>query len=158
VELIAFKSRRFESFSNDAKSFKVAVPRWGNEKADAELEQILKEYFPVKYELVDPNLEERELTNRGFITILRYVHTDGQEAKKILGYDLTQFTKSLTSIVYINGEADLKTIPASQTIFKYYLKHIEYGNIFLGKGWDADLTWQDALRNHLQAMREVLKF
>jgi hypothetical protein len=158
VELIAFKSRRFESFSNDAKSFKVAVPRWGNEKADAELEQILKQYFPVKYELVDPNLEERELTNRGFITILRYVHTDGKEAKNILGYDLTQITKSLTSIVYVNGEADLKTIPASQTVFKYYLKHIEYGNIFLGKGWDADLTWQDALRNHLQAMREVLKF
>jgi hypothetical protein len=158
VELKVFNSRRFENFSNDAKSFKVAVPKWGNEKADAELEQILKEHFPARWELVDPTLDERELNNRGYITVLRYVHTEGAEARNILEYDPAQLAKSLTSIAYINGEADLKNIPANQVVYKFYLKHIEYGNIFLGKGWDADLTWQDALRNHLLGMREALKF
>ncbi len=158
VSLKYFIGRRNEIFTNDAKSFKIAVARWGNEKADAELEQILKEYFPVKYELVDPELDERELGNKGFRTVLRFVHTRGSVAKEILGYDLSQLANSLSTIFYLNGEADVKTIPANQTVYKFYVKHIEYGNIFLGKGWDADITWQDALKNHLQAMRESLKF
>ena len=158
VELKVFNSRRAENFTNDVKSFKVAVPKWGDEKADAELEQILKENLPGKWELVDPKLEERELSNRGFITVLLFIHTEGEEARNILDYDPAQLAKALTSVVYVNGETDLKTIPANQVIYKYYFKHIEYGNIFLGKGWDADLTWQDALRNHLLGMREALKF
>jgi hypothetical protein len=156
--LNVFNSRRFETFSNDAKSFKVAVPKWGNEKADAELEQILKAHFPAKWELVDPRMDERELSNRGYITVLRYIHTEGEEARNVLGYDPAQLAKSLTSVVYVNGEADIKTIPANQPVYKFYIKHIEYGNIFLGKGWDADLTWQEALKNHLLGMREGLKF
>jgi len=98
------------------------------------------------------------LGNRGFRTVLRFVHTRGSVAKEILGYDLSQLANSLSTVYFVNGEADIKTIPANQTIYKFYVKHIEYGNIFLGKGWDADITWQDALKNHLQAMRESLKF
>jgi hypothetical protein len=158
VAIKYFIGRRNETFTSEAKSFKVAVVKWGNEKADAELEQILKEHFPVKYELVDSKLEERELGNRGFRSVIRFVHTRGSVAKEILGYDLTQLAKSLSTVHYVNGEADVKTIPASQTVYKFYVKNIEYGNIFLGKGWDADITWQDALKNHLQAMRENLQF
>jgi uncharacterized phage-like protein YoqJ len=158
VSLKYFIGRRNETFTSDAVSFKIAVTKWGDEKADAELAQILKDHFPVKYELVDPKLEERELGNRGFRTVLRFVHTRGSVAKEILGYDLSQLANSLSTVYFVNGEADIKTIPANQSIYKYYVKHIEYGNIFLGKGWDADITWQDALKNHLQAMRESLKF
>jgi len=158
LNLKYFIGRRNETFTSDVVSFKVAVVKWGDEKADAELEQILKENFPVKYELVNPELEERDLSSRGFRTILRYVHTRGSVAKEILGYDLTQLATSLSTVYFVNGEADVKAIPASETIYKFYVKHIEYGNIFLGKGWDADITWQDALKNHLQAMRENLKF
>jgi hypothetical protein len=153
-----FTGRRNETFTNDARNFKIAIPKWGNEKDDEELAQILKDYFPVKYEMVDPSWDERELDRRGFITVLRFVHTRGIVAKEILGYDLSQLANSLTTVYYVNGEADLKTISANETIYKFYVKHIDYGNIFMGKGWDADITWQDALKNHLQAMRENLKF
>ena len=158
VVLKYFIGRRNETFTSEAKSFKIAVTKWGDEKADAELEQILKEYFPVKYELVDAKVEERELGNRGFRTVIRFVHTRGSVAKEILGYDLTQLAKSISTVYFVNGEADVKTISANQTVYKFYVKNIEYGNIFLGKGWDADITWQDALKNHLQAMRENLQF
>jgi hypothetical protein len=158
IGLKYFNSRRYENFTNDAKAFRIAVPRWGNEKDDAELAEILKAHFPVKYELVDPALDERELGRAGFISVLRFVHTRGSVAKKILGYDLSQVAKSLTSVYYNNGEADLKTISANEPVYKFYVKHIEYGNIFLGKGWDADVTWQQALKNHLMAMREALQF
>jgi hypothetical protein len=140
------------------KSFKVAVPKFGNEKADAQLEQILKEHFPVKYELVDPALSESDLSSRGFITVLRFVHTRGLVAKKILDYDVSQMANSIASVVVVSGEAELKTIPAEETIYKFYIKHLEYGNLFLGNKWDADTSWQAALVNHLQLMRLDLKY
>lgn len=153
-----FTGRRNETYTAMVKSFKVAVPKFGNEKADAELEQILKEHFPVKYELVDPALSESDLSSRGFITVLRFVHTRGLVAKKILDYDISQMANSIASVVVVSGEAELKTIPAEDTIYKFYIKHLEYGNLFLGNKWDADTSWQTALINHLQLMRQDLKY
>jgi len=153
-----FSGRRNETFTAMVKSFKVAVPKFGNEKTDAELEQILKEHFPVKYELVDPALNESDLSSRGFITVLRFVHTRGLVAKKILDYDVSQMANSIASVVVVSGEAELKTIPAEETIYKFYIKHLEYGNLFLGNKWDADTSWQAALVNHLQLMRLDLKY
>ncbi len=158
VPLKYFTGLRNEKFTNDAISFKIAVAKLGNPKADAELEQILKEYFPVKYELVDAQLDDRELGKMGFRTVLRFVHTRGSVAKKILGYDLTQLAKSLTTVYYVNKEPNFKTIVASQTVYKFYVKHIEFGNIFLGKTWDGDIAWQDALKNHLVGMKIELGF
>ncbi len=158
IALKYFVGRRTETYTAMVKSFKVAVPKFGNEKDDAVLEQLLKEYFPVKYELVDPALTERELESKGFITVLRFVHTRGIVAKQILDYDLSQMATSIASVAMVNGEAQLKTIPAEETIYKFYIKHLEYGNLFLGNKWDADRTWQAALANHLQLMRMDLKY
>ncbi|NJN29015.1 MAG: hypothetical protein HC819_25220 [Cyclobacteriaceae bacterium] len=140
------------------KSFKVAVPKFGNEKEDAALEELLKEYFPVKYELVDPTLDERELEAKGFAMVLRFIHTRGMVAKAILDYDLSQMANAIASVAMVQGEAQLKTIPAEEPIYKFYIKHLEYGNLFLGNKWDADRTWQAALTNHLQLMRMDLKY
>lgn len=153
-----FSGRRNETYTAMVKSFKVAVPKFGNEKADAELEQILKEHLPVKYELVDPALSESDLSSRGFITVLRFVHTRGLVAKKILDYDISQMANSIASVVVVSGQAELKTIPAEDTIYKFYIKHLEYGNLFLGNKWDADTSWKAALVNHLHLMRQDLKY
>lgn len=158
IALKYFVGRRTETYTAMVKSFKVAIPKFENEKENAELEQLLKEYFPVKYELVDPTLDERELENKGFITVLRFVHTRGIVAKTILDYDLSQMSNSIASVAMVNGDAQLKTIPAEETIYKFYIKHLEYGNLFLGNKWDADRTWQAALANHLQLMRIDLKY
>jgi transposase len=37
-------------------------------------------------------------------------------------------------------------------VYKFYFKHIDSGNMFLGTKWDADLTWQQALINQLRAL------
>jgi hypothetical protein len=153
-----FSGRRTETYTAMVKSFKVAVPKFGNEKADAALEQLLRDYFPVKYEVVDPAIDERELQSRGFIMVLRFVHTRGIVAKKILDYDISQIANSIASVMVINGESQLKTIPSEETVYKFYIKHLEYGNIFLGNKWDADTSWQTALANHLQLMRLDLKY
>jgi hypothetical protein len=153
-----FIGRRNETYTGMVKSFKVAVPKFGNDRADTALVQMLKQYFPVKYELVDPELEDRELERKGFVLVIRFIHTRGRVAKKILDYDLKQMASSIASVMIVNGEPQIKTIPAEIPVYKFYIKQLEYGNIFLGNKWDADQTWQVALANHLQLMQLELKY
>jgi hypothetical protein len=157
ISVNAFTGRINENFSTEVKSFKTAIPKFGNEKDDVELETYLKENFPVKYELVDNQIEENDLYLKGFRTVLRFVHTRGMLAKEILGYDITQVATSMPSTIYVNGETQIKTIPANEVIYKFYFKNIEYGNIFLGSRWDADVRWQEALRNHFTALKIAQK-
>ncbi len=153
-----FIGRRNETYTAMVKSFRVAVPKFGNDRADTALVQMLKQHFPVKYELVDPELDDRELERKGFVLVLRFIHTRGLIAKKILDYDLTQMASSIASVMMVNEEPQIKTIPADEPVYKFYFKHLEYGNIFLGNKWDADRSWQVALANHLQLMRLELKY
>jgi hypothetical protein len=38
-------------------------------------------------------------------------------------------------------------------VYKFFFKNLDYGDLFLGNKWDADITWQDALRNHIEALK-----
>lgn len=158
IAIKIFSGRRNEGYTGQVKTLRVAVPKFANEKADAAMEQILKENFPAKYELVDPELSEAELSRRGFGLVIRYVHTSGRLAKEVLDYDVSQLANSISSVAMVRGEAQLKTIPADEIVYKFYIKHLEYGNIFLGNKWDADPSWEMALTSHLLLMRQDLKY
>lgn len=153
-----FDGRRNEAYTSLVKSFKVAIPSMGNEKDDAQLEQILKEHFPVKYEIVNADLPEPELEIKGFKTIIRFVRTSGTIAREILEYDNSKTGNALASAAIVNSEAQLKTIPANVAVYKFYVKQLEYGNLFLGNKWDADTDWQQALTNYLYHMRQQLNY
>ncbi len=157
-DLRFFREEPAQRFSNDVRTFKTAIPRWGNERDDKELEAIVKEKFPMKSELVDANLTDAELADKGYRLVLRFVHTRGDAARDILGYDVTQTASSLLTSYFVNGELKAKTVPSKKMIYKFYFKNTEYGNIFLGNKWDADETWQDAIRNHILGLRSELKF
>lgn len=152
-----YRSKRDERFSPDIRPFKTAIPRFGNETDDKALEALLRENLNTKFDFVDPDLTDAELSDKGYRLVLRFVHTRGEVARDILGYDLTQTASSLSTNYFVEGEQRIKTIRSKQTIYKFYIKNTEYGNIFLGSKWDADETWQDALKNHIQAMRLELK-
>lgn len=151
-----FSGRRNENYTGQVRTLRVAIPRLGGE-SDTMLEQVFKDNLPVKYELVDAELSEAELMRKGFGMVLRYTHTRGRLAKEILGYDISQVATSIASVAMVNGEAQLKTIPAEENVYKFYFKHLEYGNYFLGNKWDADPDWKQALINHITLMKQDLK-
>ncbi len=148
--------RRSEFFAIDMKVDPTAIPKFGNETMDKELESIFTIY-PLKYKLTEPNLSERDLRGQGSLYVLCYVYTRGSIAREILGYDMSKPESAYVSVTYPNGEAKLKTYPKDEYVYKFYFKHIESGNVFLGTKWDADTTWQQALKNHLMAFKAELK-
>ena len=150
---ISGNARRDENLAPNVRVLKLAVPKTGDARADIELETYLKENFQVKYELVEPNVEEKDLLQSGFIYMLRFIHAPGSLAKEILGYDMNKAESAFMSASYPGGTLQLKTIPSENTIYKFYIKHIEDDIFYLGLKWDADVTWQEALKNHVDGYR-----
>lgn len=147
---------RSELYAYDLKVDGLAVQKFGDEKMDAELEEIMKSY-PFKYQLVDAALPEAELRKQGSLYLLRHIHTRGPAAKQLLGYDVSKGESALVSVTYPNGQEQIKTIAADVEVHKFYVRHIEFGNVFLGPKWDADTTWQQALKNFIKGLRNEMK-
>ena len=148
--------RRSEFFAIDLKVDQLAVPKFDNEEVDAKLAELFSEY-PFKYQLTETGLSERELRSKGFLYILCFVHTRGSIARKLLGYDVSKTVTAFASVTFAGGQPQFTNIPAEEMVYKFYFKHIESGNVFLGTRWDAHTNWDEALRNHLIAFKTELK-
>jgi hypothetical protein len=147
--------RRSEFFAIDLKVDQLAVPKFGDEAMDARLAELFSTY-PFKYQLTEPGLSERELRSKGFLYVLRFIHARGSIARDLLGYDTNKQTSEFTSVAFNGSELITKNLPADKKIFKFYFKHIESGNVFLGTKWDSDTSWDQALWNHLMAFKAEL--
>ena len=143
------KGNRQEFYAIDLKVDYLAVPKFGNESMDKELGQLFQDIYPLKYKITDAGVDEQELRRQGFQYVMCFVHTRGKAAREILGYDISKPETAYASITFPAGQLQLKTIPEETEIYKFYFRHIDNGNVFLGTKWDADIRWQDALRNHL---------
>jgi hypothetical protein len=140
---------RQQFYAVDLKVDNLAVPKFGDAAMDKELENFFAENYTLKYKLTEPGTDEKALRRDGFLYILCYVHTRGRAAKALLGYNQSGIESLYASITFPNGQLQLKTLPADAEIYKFYVRNLVSGNIFLGTKWDADVTWQEALRNHI---------
>ena len=156
MPLNIFRGRRAEFFAIDLKVDPLAIPKFGDEEMDRDLEEIMKSY-PYKYKLTEPGLTEPQIRQDGSYYVLRFVHARDKAAQTLLGYETTKSHSAIVSITYPEEKAHLKNIPAHTMVHKFYFKHIDSGNIFLGTKWDADLTWQQALINQIRAFRAELR-
>ena len=137
----------------DLKVDPLAVPKTGDEAIDKELEEIFKNNYPLKFKMTEPGIPEKELRKQGQLYVLGFIYARGSVTKELLGYDMTKSESALLSVTFQDGQQQLKNIPSNTPVFKFYFKHIDSGNVFLGTKWDADITWQQALLNHIRGMK-----
>lgn len=149
--------KRNEFFAADLKVDPLAIPKTGDEAVDKELEEIFKSNYPLKFKMTEAGLAEKELRRQGQLYVLGVIHTRGGVAKELLGYDMSKSESALLSVTYPDGQQQLKNIPSNTPVYKFYFKHIDSGNVFLGTKWDADVTWQQALLNHIRGMKAELR-
>jgi len=152
--------RRSELFPIDLKLDKMAIPKFADASVQAEVDTLMKKIYPYpeKYSVVQMPADEKDLVKQGFQYILLYVQVNGKTAREILGYDMTKnLATAYGSVTYPNGTPQVKTISVEVPIYKFYIKHIRSGNMFLGTKWDADETLVQALKNHIMGFRTELK-
>jgi hypothetical protein len=147
---------RAERFAYDLKVDKLAIPKFGEAEKDAVLEEIFKTY-PMPFVLTDNSTPEEELRKKGILYVLCYVHTRGSAAKTLLDYPFSPSESAFVSVTYPDGQVQLKNIPANTPVYKFYVRHIDSGNIFLGSKWDADTSWEQALKNFISGFKAELK-
>jgi hypothetical protein len=157
IEIDPITGRRSEFFAIDLKVDELVIRWTGDAVIDTILQQTFRTY-PFKYKFSEPGISEIELRKKGSMYLLCYLHTRGEVAKKLLGYDMSKSESALASITYPDsGQTQLKNIPSEMLVYKFYFKHIDSGNVFLGTKWDADLTFEQALKNHYRAFKTELR-
>lgn len=156
MPLNIFKGRRADFFAIDLKVDPLSVPKTGDPVMDQELEEIMRSY-PYKYKLTDAALSESQIRKDGSYYVLRFVYARNKAAQHLLGYNGTKSQTAIVSVTYPEEKVQLKNIPANAMVYKFYFKHIDSGNVFLGTKWDADETWQQALINQIKAFKAELK-
>lgn len=149
--------KRNEFYAIDAKVDPLAVPMTGDASVDAELEKIFAENYSLKYKLTPPGTSEKDMRKQGLLYVICVVRTRDAIAKELLGYELKGSETEFTSVTYPDATAQPKNISANTSVYKFYFKHIDSGNAFLGTKWDADETWQQALLNQLRGMKSELR-
>lgn len=168
------RGQRFETLNTDLRIDRLAVPKFTdlqipegsftesnanmnsfieNENGknllrNSQLEQLMSKY-PYKYEIVAYEYDERKLLTKGFQFVLMRINSSGRNIREFLGYDISISTNELITIRKGDQGDEIKSIPIDGMVYKYYIKHINSGDIYLGEQWDGDDNWQDALNNHI---------
>jgi len=119
-----------------------------NAKNNKILEEKLKAYN-YEYELVFGETSDIDLSKDGFSYVLLRMYSPGVDIKRLLNYSINEDQETYTTQIYKEGKLTVRRIPANGLVYKYYIKHLRTGNIYLGPNWDADETWSEALDHML---------
>jgi len=123
---------------------------------NAQLEQVMSKY-PYEFKLLPYQYDEQKLLTQGCQFILMSITSSGRNVRKLLGYELNDQVNELITMKKDDaGNFQVKAIPIDGLVTKYYVKHINSGEFFLGEQWDGDDNWLDALKNHLNLIIEKL--
>ena len=115
-----------------------------------ELESIMKE-FPYEVVFIDYMSDENLLRNRHQF-LLRNLHATGESIRDLLKYETQSGNSGYVSVIPIMPDnTTIKTIPRNALVYKFYIRQNIVKNVYVGE-WDADFTWQDALRNYIRNM------
>ncbi|MCK5470861.1 MAG: hypothetical protein KAI99_20200 [Cyclobacteriaceae bacterium] len=174
------KGRRSETFNTDLRIDRLAIPKFEDlpsiENSTAEstaemvaiideensrnlirngqLEQLMADY-PYKFEIVPYEYDEKKLLSNGFQFVLMSINSSGRNVRKLLGYK--NVNELITTSINKQGDASSKSIKIDGMVYKYYVKHINSGDIYLGEQWDGDDNWQDAFNNHITVLLRKLE-
>ena len=119
-----------------------------------ELENILTSY-PYEYELIDP-MSDDEMKRKRYQFLLRSVSSSAGIVKQMLDYDVTASETGFVSVIPVMpDQTRVKTIPRNAIVHKFYIRQNISKNVHVGE-WDADVTWQEALRNMIGNLTQEL--
>lgn len=121
--------------------------------ANSELDQILKQNYPFKYDLVDFESVE-SLYKKGYQYALMPIISSGPTIKQMLNYKTLPTETIYISEISKKGEkTTLKKISANANMTKFYIKQTIVKDVHVGKRWDADITWQQSLENFITNLK-----
>ncbi|MGK7391274.1 MAG: hypothetical protein ACNS60_13040 [Candidatus Cyclobacteriaceae bacterium M2_1C_046] len=148
--------RRAEFYDLNMKSGKLAIPKMQDSVLNQAFDSIMASYYPFEYGFVEPGLSEDELRKEGYWFIMYGIQGTGKLVRNLLEYNTTKEETAYASVVAENGDSEVKTFPVDQHVVKFYIKDVKNNDLFLGKHYDADITWESALKNYILNLKNIL--
>ena len=161
------KGTIYSVYCRDLRARKLAIPKYMeieeeqmgsvkafNQKVPAD-NQLLEDQlasYPYEYGFVDTD-DEAELYQQRYEYVLLRVKTTGEHLKKWFNLDVVSGETEYVSINQKSKEdATLERINIDQVVYKYYVKHLVSGDVYIGDKWDTAVTWEQALENYINNM------
>jgi len=140
------------TFPGQIKRLTVGVAQFDNEEENNRLREILEPY-PYTFELFNYT-DNEDAFRKGYQYVLLHMGTAGESIKKLLNYHTgTNETDYISTVVSDSTATKIKTIPIDAFVYKFYFQHTVNHEAFVGRHWDADITWEAALRNFVLNLR-----
>lgn len=140
------------SFPDQIKRMTIGVARFENDNQNEELKRLLDPY-PFKYELFD-YVDDEDAFRKGYQYVLVHMGTAGESIKKLLNYRTgINETDYISTVVADSTATRLKTIPIDALVHKFYFRQTVNHEAFVGRQWDADVTWERSLANFILNLR-----
>ena len=150
---------RYESFPMDLRLDKIAI-RWP-EGVDENLKQALGMHldsiYPYQFDFVDINQTDRQIQNDGFQYVLDWVYAPGLSLRQVFNYEINEGENTYITFMTIGpNQKDIKSIAIYVPVYKFYMRHLITGDIYLGTEWDADTEWTEALKHFCFSFRNFV--
>ena len=147
---------RYESFPLDLKLDKIAIrwPEGAAEAAKSEFITLLDSLYPYDFGIEPASQTDQQLRSDGYQYVLDWVYATGSSLRQVFNYPIKEGeTTYITFMTLGPGQNDIKDIGIYVPVYKYYMRHLLTGDIYLGEQWDADTQWQESLRNFVYNYR-----
>src|SRR5690606_8793807 len=118
-------------------------------KAANERLQAIMQTYPFESEPVSFREGEAAWRKTGNHFVLLSVHGKAETVRELLNYESKADQPAYTTTRMVAGEPVTQEIPKGQEVYKYYIKHMHSGEVYLGTYWDAAPTWSEALENFI---------
>ena len=103
-------------------------------------------------------IDEKELYREGYQYVLLNIQTTGLNIKRMLNM---QINAGETEFVSLNAktktDVSLERYSYEEVVYKYYVKHLLTGDIYIGDKWDSSITWDQSLNNYLNNLILFIK-
>lgn len=140
------------TFPDRIKRLPIGVAQFESEDENLKLVESLDKY-PFEYDLITYT-DDEDAFRQGYQYVLVYMGTSGESIKKLLNYRIgTNETDYISTVVADSTATRLKTIPVDAFVYKFYFRQTVNHEAFVGRQWDADVTWEKSLENFILNLR-----
>jgi len=113
--------------------------------------------YPYEFGILNEKPDEQALMNQGYQYVVYRLHTAGSSIRMTLNYEIEEGVSDYITIKQNGGTTILRNLPTEAPVYKFYIKHLRTKDVYVGTKWDADETWEEALKNFINNTKAEFK-
>ena len=152
VDIPFARTTAASNFPDRIRRFTVGIAQFDDDRKNQQLRELLINY-PFEYEIFEYK-DDEDAFRQGYQYIILNLTTAGSTIHQLLNLNksIIDETAFISTTKGDSSTVNFKTIPAEARVTKFYIKQTVNKEIYVGKNWDADTSWQKALDNFIHNM------